>query len=322
MAPRTRAPAAGSRTVTHYEVLGVDTSATATEIKRAYYRRARAYHPDSHAGSSTTVLDEAERSMAQLNAAWNVLRDERLRAEYDRALTTALEVIPGNRGRRRTKDNARRRTMELGAGFHYWMGSAGLIPTDDGTSYRMSLMVDGATDFTSLRGLPPRSVFALNAARSAINDEQLAHVGELAGLQVLDLSDTTVGDAGMLHLLHLERLEHLWLWGTRITDAGVALLGRIPSLRLLGLGDTRVTDAGLAGLADLRRLRTLQLSGTSVSGPGLAHLHGITDLERVTLPGRVGARHRRRLKLALARNAGKAPVLPVGEDGEEDEEAG
>ena len=63
----------------HYDVLGVGQGATQQDIKQAYYGKARAYHPDSHAGSSTAVLGEAQRAMSELNAAWNVLRDKRLR---------------------------------------------------------------------------------------------------------------------------------------------------------------------------------------------------------------------------------------------------
>jgi hypothetical protein len=297
------------RTVSHYEVLGVGSNASAQVIKRAYYRKARAYHPDAHAGSTAGVLHEAQRSMAALNAAWNVLRDADLRAEYDRALEEAARVSVGRRGGRRANKLDRRETLELGPGFHYWMGASGLLGDDgDDAGYRMSLLIDGAKDLSGLRSLPPNGVFALRAAGAAIDDGQLAHIAELTGLQALDLSDTLVTDAGLLHLLQLERLEHLWLWGTRISDAGLALLGQLVTLRLLGLGNTQVTDAGLAGLAGLRRLRILQLAGTEVSGRGLEHLHGLIELERVTLPLRVSARHRRSLKAALARNEARVPL--------------
>jgi hypothetical protein len=285
-----------TRVVSHYEVLGVRATATAEQIKRAYYRQARAYHPDAHAGSTPQVLAEAQRSMAALNAAWNVLSDAQLREEYDNALDASRTVT---RGRRKKPAADRPPPLALGSGFRYWMGSAGIVRSDGDGGFRVNLMVDGATDLSPLRSLAPNGVSALHAQGASIDDRQLAHVGELTGLQLLDLSNTQVSDAGLLHLVRCDRLEHLWLWNTNVTDAGLALLGRLPRLRLLGLGNTRVTDAGLAGLASLTELRVLQLVGTRVAGHGLEHLHGLLDLERVTLPWRVRGRHRRRLKAAL-----------------------
>jgi curved DNA-binding protein CbpA len=64
--------------VTHYEVLGVSTSATAEEIKRAYRRMARRYHPD--------VAATDDSIMQRLNQAWAVLGDPAQRLAYDRTL--------------------------------------------------------------------------------------------------------------------------------------------------------------------------------------------------------------------------------------------
>jgi hypothetical protein len=283
---------------THYETLGVRATATAEQVKRAYYRKARSYHPDRHAGSSVAVLEEAERSMAALNAAWNVLRDEQLRAEYDRALEQSRVATDGRRRHRRAPVD-RPRPLQLGSGIHYFMGTSGVLRGREGTGHRVNLMIDTARDLSSLRALAPDGVCGIHASGALINDTQMIHLGELTGLQLLDLSNTQVTDAGVLHLARLDRLEHLWLWGTGVTDAGLAIVGRMPRLKLLGLGNTRITDAGLAGLSALMQLRVLQLVGTDVAGHGLEHLHGLLDLERVTLPWRVRGRHRRRLKAAL-----------------------
>ncbi len=286
---------------THYDVLGIArTRASAEQIKRAYYRKARAYHPDAHAGSSTSIVAEAERAMASINAAWNVLRDDDLRAEYDRALSTGA-VGQGAGRRSRAKDRQPQTPpMMLGVGFHYWMGSLGSYRAGRERP-RLNLGVDTATDLSPLLALKPDGLTALHAANAAIGDDQMVHLGELTGLRYLDLSQTKVTDAGLLHLSGLSKLEQLWLWGAAITDAGLALLGRLTSLRLLGLGDTKVTDAGLAGLADLRSLNVLQLSGTEVVGPGLDHLFGLVELERIFLPWRVRPRFRRRLQSAIPR---------------------
>lgn len=66
-------------TADHYETLGVTRRATAKEVKAAYRQRSRELHPDRNASP------DAHRAMAELNAAYAVLRDQARRADYDRA---------------------------------------------------------------------------------------------------------------------------------------------------------------------------------------------------------------------------------------------
>lgn len=63
-------------TVTHYEVLGVPTTADTAEIKKAYHRRLRTSHPD--AGGSAGLF-------RLVQEAYEVLSDPARRAVYDRA---------------------------------------------------------------------------------------------------------------------------------------------------------------------------------------------------------------------------------------------
>lgn len=73
--------------MTHYEVLGVQRSATHAEIKAAFRTAARRHHPD--AMSSVGDPHRADDRMARLNEAWRVLGDQRRRLEYDRAIDSA-----------------------------------------------------------------------------------------------------------------------------------------------------------------------------------------------------------------------------------------
>ena len=63
----------------YYEVLGVDKSASEDEIKRAYKKMARKYHPDLNPDNK-----EAEEKFKEVNEAYSVLSDDQKRANYDR----------------------------------------------------------------------------------------------------------------------------------------------------------------------------------------------------------------------------------------------
>ena len=64
---------------THYEVLGVSPDCSFDELRSAYRRMARAHHPDV---AAPTARAESG-SMAEVNEAWRILSDERLRRHYD-----------------------------------------------------------------------------------------------------------------------------------------------------------------------------------------------------------------------------------------------
>jgi molecular chaperone DnaJ len=63
----------------YYEVLGVERSVDAAELKRAYRRMAMELHPDRNPGNA-----EAEHGFKEASEAYQVLSDPQKRAQYDR----------------------------------------------------------------------------------------------------------------------------------------------------------------------------------------------------------------------------------------------
>ncbi|GAB4214762.1 MAG: J domain-containing protein [Synechococcales cyanobacterium] len=79
---------------THYEILGIPTTASGEEIKSAYYQLAKQHHPDTEAGD--------EEVMREINAAYEVLRHQDSRHAYDQQLPlsrpTPQATSPQRRG--------------------------------------------------------------------------------------------------------------------------------------------------------------------------------------------------------------------------------
>lgn len=78
--------------INYYKVLGVSRISSSSDIKRAYYRLARRYHPDKSDGSKK-VLDK----FILINQAYNILGNLENRLKYnielDKHETGELESI-------------------------------------------------------------------------------------------------------------------------------------------------------------------------------------------------------------------------------------
>ncbi len=77
----------------YYEVLEVEKTASAEEIKKAYRKKAIQYHPDRNPGDK-----EAEEKFKEAAEAYNVLSDPDKRARYDQFGHAGVEGAAGNGG--------------------------------------------------------------------------------------------------------------------------------------------------------------------------------------------------------------------------------
>jgi curved DNA-binding protein len=74
----------------YYEILGVDKKATKDEVKKAFYKKAHAHHPDKNGGD--------DKEFKQVNEAYQTLSDDSKRAQYDRFGTSGSNAGQGAGG--------------------------------------------------------------------------------------------------------------------------------------------------------------------------------------------------------------------------------
>ena len=76
----------------HYDTLGVARDASAADIKKAYHRLVRQYHPD------ISKDPDADKKTSEINQAYNTLKDPAKRAEYDALLANPFAGQAGDAG--------------------------------------------------------------------------------------------------------------------------------------------------------------------------------------------------------------------------------
>jgi len=82
----------------HYETLKVSPSASQTEIKQAYRRLVKLFHPDSHQETAD------HEQIIRINAAYEVLGDNRNRRNYDQQLQNESQKLNSDRLQRTASD--------------------------------------------------------------------------------------------------------------------------------------------------------------------------------------------------------------------------
>lgn len=123
----------------YYETLGVKRNATEEEIKSAYRKLARQYHPDRNPGDK-----QAETKFKEVQEAYDILSDKTKRAQYDRFGTA------GPRGGFRDAQGA-----PGGFEFHWGPGTGGpqeMDPAQAADLFRQFFGGGGAVDMDSIFG--------------------------------------------------------------------------------------------------------------------------------------------------------------------------
>lgn len=88
----------------YYTVLGVLRDASQDDIKKAYRRLARQFHPDMHSGTKKSQMEE---KFKELNQAYEVLSEPETRKKYDRYGANWKEAEAYERARQESGSRAR-----------------------------------------------------------------------------------------------------------------------------------------------------------------------------------------------------------------------
>ncbi|KAF7112266.1 hypothetical protein RHSIM_RhsimUnG0246900 [Rhododendron simsii] len=102
----------------HYKALGLNRSASKEEIKQAFRKLAMQYHPDKHSHSPKSVRDSATLRFKLVSEAYDVLSDDRKRADYN------LRSYNNNNNYyyNYNNNNGRRSNPSYGYGYDYRSG--------------------------------------------------------------------------------------------------------------------------------------------------------------------------------------------------------
>lgn len=80
----------------YYEILGVKNTATDREIKSAYRKLSKKYHPDVQQGKSDDEIKQAADKFKEITQAYDILSDKQKREEYDNNINNVYHIFNEN----------------------------------------------------------------------------------------------------------------------------------------------------------------------------------------------------------------------------------
>jgi tetratricopeptide (TPR) repeat protein len=130
----------------NYQVLGISPAATTPEIKKAYFKLAKVYHPDRHLEPEMAVLKEKFESLfTAIHGAYQMLSDPAKREEYDMIRT----------GRQRPAQYEENHPKEHGENYAEKTGQAAAYFNAGMNDFKIGNFWGAAESFASATRLDP-----------------------------------------------------------------------------------------------------------------------------------------------------------------------
>lgn len=101
-------------TTNYYQILEINQQATVNEIKQAYRRLAKKFHPDTQTQSAN------HERIVMINTAYEVLKDSHSRSQYDEKLQTNF-TYPCNRNYQSTKSTPKQTGKTIDTQLQTWL---------------------------------------------------------------------------------------------------------------------------------------------------------------------------------------------------------
>ena len=144
---------------------------------------------------------------------------------------------------------------------------------------------DKSASVTFLAKLKPEDLQYITMSGSQLNDDGLANINKLTGVQSINADETMVTDAGV-EKLDLQNLGGLNLKGTKVTDASMPHIAAVlERLGWLSVRKTAVTDKGASILFEQLHLKSIDLSETKISDACLKNIGKESRISSLKLAG-------------------------------------
>lgn len=126
--------------------------------------------------------------------------------------------------------------------------------------------------------------FSRNWVGGRVSGEQVRALAQLRGLREINLNATPLGEEALAALGQISGLETLDLGWTGIRGPATVYLWGLQHLRELDLSGLAIRDDDLRGIVALRNLERLNLTDTDVRAEGARYLRGLPHLRELALP--------------------------------------
>ena len=109
---------------------------------------------------------------------------------------------------------------------------------------------------------------AVRLGGTAVTDEGMKTIGQIASLEDLDLRDCAISDDGLAHLVSLGRLKALRLSGKSgvcsVSDDGMVHVAKLGNLKLLAVDFLWISEDGIKSIVGLKNLEELYMAETTI----------------------------------------------------------